>query len=313
MPTLGNGAVVPTLGNGAIVPTLGNGALQGSRLSETAEPIFSLEGVTYAYSESLPALAEVTLSIGRGERVAVLGANGSGKSTLIKVLDGLLFPQRGAFTAFGQPITEMTMRDDRCSFHFRRRVGFIFQNSDAQLFSPTVREEIAFGPLQIGLSIAEVEARIEDTASLLEIAALLDRAPYQLSGGEKKKVAIASSLVINPEVLLLDEPTTGLDPRSQYWLVALLRKLHDAGKTLVIATHDLAIVPDIADRAIVFDESHRIVADGPIAEILQNTELLLGVNLVHEHWHRHGALGHTHPHAHDKPHDHTLEPGLPPT
>ena len=157
----------------------------------------------------------------------------------------------------------------------------------------------------MGLTLPEIEERIEDIASLLEIAKLLDRPPFQLSGGEKKKVAIASALVINPEVLLLDEPTTGLDPRSQYWLVALLRKLHAAGKTLVTATHDLTIVPDIADRALVFSESHRLVADGPVDGILQGTELLLSVNLVHEHWHRHGALWHTHPHTHNKPHDHS--------
>ncbi len=274
---------------------------------ELAQAVFALEGVSYSYAENVPALVDVSLSVGAGERVAVLGANGSGKSTLIKMLDGLLFPEHGSFEAFGQPVTETAMRDDRYGFQFRRRVGFIFQNSDAQLFSPTVREEIAFGPLQMGLSIAEIEERIRDIAGLLEIAKLLDRPPYQLSGGEKKKVAIACALAINPEVLLLDEPTTGLDPRSQYWLVALLQKLHAAGKTLITATHDLTVVPDIADRALVFDETHRLVADGPVTEILQNTELLLSVNLVHEHWHRHGSLWHTHPHNHAHPHEHALD------
>ena len=181
---------------------------------------FALSGVSYAYAEGVDALVDVSLRIERGERVAVLGANGSGKSTLIEMLDGLLFPQSGRFEAFGQPVTEAALRATGVAFASAAGSGH-FQNSDAQLFSPTVRDEIAFGPLQMGLPVAKMEERIEDIAALLEIGKLLDRPPYQLSGGEKKKVAIASSLAVNPEVLLLDKPTTGLDPRSQYWLVAL--------------------------------------------------------------------------------------------
>lgn len=278
--------------------------------AEPAEPkpIFTLDAVSYAYGENVPALTDVTLRLHRGERVVILGANGSGKSTLIKLLDGLLFPQRGRFEAFGQLVTEAAMRDDSYAHRFRRRVGFIFQNSDAQLFSSTVREEIAFGPLQMSLPMEEVQRRITDIASLLEIEKLLDRPPFQLSGGEKKKVAIAAALVINPKVLLLDEPTNGLDPRSQHWLVDLLKRLHGVGKTLVTATHHMAIVPDIADRALVFSESHRLVADGLVKDILNDTELLLRVNLVHEHWHRHGDLWHSHPHVHDHEHAHTHDP-----
>ena len=271
------------------------------------DPLFLLQDVSYEYPGGVPALADVSLRIEQGERIAILGANGSGKSTLIKLLDGLLFAQNGSVEAFGNPLTEATMRDQPFSHRFRKRVGFLFQNSDAQLFSPTVRDEIAFGPSQMGLAIEEVEERITDIAHLLGITGLLERTPFRLSGGEKKRVAIASALAINPDVLLLDEPTTGLDPRSQYWLVELLHTLHHAGKTLVTATHDLATAPDIADRAIVFDESHRIVADGPIHTILDRAELLLRVNLVHEHWHRHGILAHSHPHSHAEPHDHLHE------
>jgi cobalt/nickel transport system ATP-binding protein len=117
-------------------------------------------------------------------------------------------------------------------------------------------------------------------------------------------VALASSLVVNPEVLLLDEPTSGLDPRSQHWLVQLLVRLHQAGKTLLTSTHDLNIVPSIADRALVFSEEHTLVADGPVREVLGDIGLLLRVNLVHEHLHRHGDLVHSHPHFHDRDHDH---------
>lgn len=270
-------------------------------------PAFALHNVGYAYADGIPALRDVSLTIARGETVAILGANGSGKSTLIKLLDGLLFPQKGRLEAFGERLTEEAFRDEKFASRFRRRVGFIFQNADAQLFSPTVREEIAFGPLQMNLPLDEIEQRIADIAALLEIEKLLDRPPFQLSGGEKKKVAIAGSLVINPEVLLLDEPTNGLDPRSQRWLVELMQKLHAAGKTLVTATHDLSIVCDISHRALVFSEGHELVAEGPSAHILADTDLLLRVNLIHEHWHRHGTLWHSHPHFHDREHTHTHE------
>jgi cobalt/nickel transport system ATP-binding protein len=285
---------------GAMMP-----ATDSAPLAVEATTAFRLSAVSYAYAEGVPALTDVSLSIALGECVVVLGANGSGKSTLIKMLDGLLFPQSGTFDAFGEPVSEASMRDERNGYAFRRRVGFIFQNSDAQLFSATVRDEIAFGPLQMGLPVVEIEERIHDIAGLLEIEKLLDRPPYQLSGGEKKKVAIASALVINPQVLLLDEPTSGLDPRSQHWLVSLLQRLRAAGKTLVTATHDLGIVPSIAGRALVFSEDHRLVADGPVAEILADAPLLLSVNLIHEQLHRHGGIWHAHPHAHDRPHEHT--------
>ena len=269
--------------------------------------MFALEDVSFSYADGVPALAGVSLRVERGERIAILGANGSGKSTLIKLLDSLIFAQQGRFEAFGSAITEAAMREDAFAHRFRRRVGFIFQNSDAQLFSSTVREEIAFGPLQMGLTREEIEERITDICALMGIRGLLDRAPFHLSGGEKKKVAIASALVINPEALLLDEPTSGLDPRSQYWLVMLLQKLHGAGKTLITSTHDLTIVPDIADRVLVFSDAHHLVADGPASMILQDTELLLRVNLVHEHWHRHGSLAHAHPHPPGSPHEHVYD------
>ncbi len=270
------------------------------------ETAFRLERVRFDYGEGIPALRDVSLTIARGEKVALLGANGSGKSTLLKILNGLLHPTAGTFEAFGEEITEKTLRDEQTAFRFRRRAGFIFQNSEAQLFSATVREEIAFGPLQMSLSRAEIAQRIADVAALLGIEPLLDRPPFRLSGGEKKKVAIASVLALNPDAILLDEPTNGLDPRSQQWLIELLVRLNRAGKTLVTATHDLDIVAHIADRVVVMDESHAIAAVGTPQEILENTDLLLAVNLIHEHSHRHGALRHSHPHHHhgDHAHDH---------
>lgn len=246
------------------------------------DDVFVCDDVRYAYLDRYPALDGVSLTVRRGERVALLGANGCGKSTLLKLLDGLVFPSSGTFTAFGQPITEDAMEDEQMSRAFRERVGFVFQNSDAQVFSPTVREEIAFGPLQLGLDRDEAAARVDDLLTFLGITDLADRAPFQLSGGQKKKVAIASILVMSPEVLLFDEPTAALDPRSQQWLTDLIHQLGEAGRTIVHATHDLEALSLLADRCLVFSEDHRIVGEGTPDEILADRDLLLSVNLIHE-------------------------------
>jgi cobalt/nickel transport system ATP-binding protein len=251
----------------------------------------------YSYLGRFPALAGVSLQVRHGERLALLGANGCGKSTLLKLLDGLVFPDSGSYTAFGQPVTEDALEDEQFSRGFRSRVGFVFQNSDVQLFSPTVREEVAFGCLQLGLSRDETAARVDDVLRLLDLTELADRAPFQLSGGQKKKVAIASVLVMNPDVLLFDEPTAALDPRTQGWLRDLLAELHDAGKTIVLATHDLEALDRVADRCLVFSEEHGIAGSGTPAEVLADLPLLLGVNLVHEHTHRHDDAIHSHPHG----------------
>jgi cobalt/nickel transport system ATP-binding protein len=245
------------------------------------EPLLVCAGLHHSYLGRYPALVDVSLTVRRGERVALLGANGSGKSTLLKILDGLVFPDAGSYRAFGQPVTEDTLEDEQMSQGFRSRVGFVFQNSDAQVFSATVREEVAFGPLQLGLSRDETADRVRDVLAMLGIADLAGRAPFQLSGGQKKKVAIATVLVMNPEVLLFDEPTAALDPRTRYWLVELVERLGEAGKTIVHATHDLDLLPRIADRAVVFGEDHRVAADGPPAQVLADHDLLVGVNLVH--------------------------------
>ena len=245
------------------------------------EPLLVCTDVSFSYLERFPALDGVSMEVRPGEKLALLGANGSGKSTLLKVLDGLVFPQSGSFTAFGQPVTEDTLEDEQMSQGFRSRVGFVFQNSDAQVFSPSVTEEIAFGPLQMGLSREETGTRINEVLAMLDIADLADRAPFQLSGGQKKRVAIASVLVMNPEVLLFDEPTAALDPRTQEWLTGLIEELSAAGKTIVHATHDLDALERLADRCLVFSEAHRIVAEGTPQDILADRDLLLDVNLIH--------------------------------
>jgi len=260
------------------------------------EPVFSLVDVDYSYPGNIPALKGVTLSIARGDRVAVIGANGTGKSTLLAMLDALIFPQRGGVHAFDKDLTERTMNDGDFQRLFRRKVGFLFQNPDIQLFCPTVREDILFGPLQLVVPKEEILRRFDKVIDRLRLGSLLDRSPHQLSIGEKKKAAIASVLVIEPEVLLLDEPTAGLDPQTTRDIIAVLSEFHEIGRTIVIATHDLHIVEEIADIIHVFGANRSIIRSGKPEEVLADEEFLRNNNLVHIHVHRHLHLHHSHPH-----------------
>jgi len=272
--------------------------------------IFELRNVSYTYLRQFEALRDVNLTVHAGEQVAIVGANGSGKSTLLSILNALSYPTSGEFSAFGTLVKEEvfdTLEDNEFSSFFRKKVGFLFQNPDIQLFSSTVFDEIAFGPLQLGLPQDEIRQRIEDVIAMLGIEALRDRAPHMLSGGEKKKVCIASILATNPDVLLLDEPTGGLDPRSQVWLIDLIQALAKSGKTIITATHDMAIVEKISTRAIVVGEDHTIKADRDSTAVMNDRELLLSANLIHKHMHRHGKLMHEHLHAHSQEHEHGHE------
>jgi len=257
---------------------------------------FALREVTFAY-EQVPALRNLSLTIGRGQSVALLGANGSGKSTVLRMLDALCFPNSGSISFFGAPLTPQALHDDDFFLSFRRRVALVFQNPDVQLFNPTVFDEVAFGPLQMGWSSPEVTARVNAALEQMGVAHLRDRAPYRLSGGEKKRVALASVIVLDPEVLLLDEPTAMLDPRSQSQLIDLIQNWKGSSKTVITATHQLEIVEDIAERVIVLEQGG-VVADGSPHDVLSNAELLLHANLVHAHRHRHGDVVHSHPHLH---------------
>lgn len=263
--------------------------------------LYTVDGVCYNYN-GRTALDGVSFSIEPGERVAVLGANGTGKSTLLKLLDGLAFPDSGTVSFSGVELAEDRLDGDFRA-DFRSRVGFVFSEPDVQLFSPTVAEELAFGPLQLGLAPGEVDERVGGLIEMLGIEALAGLPPYALSAGEKRKVAIASVLAVDPEVLLLDEPTNGLDPRSQVWLLELMEELAAIGKTFVLSTHDLSLVEDFCERVIVLDESHKVAADGPMGEILGDKDLLLRVNIIHEHAHRHGEVVHVHSHGPFATHD----------
>jgi len=256
---------------------------------------FEVTGVSYRYLQ-VPAVHGLSMRVARGERVALLGANGSGKSTLLRLMAGLCFPEKGDITFFGEKLTEEHLQNEEFFFRFRRRVGVVFQNPDIQLFNPSVFDEVAFGPLQLEWPKERIRQRVEDTLDLMGIRHLRDRAPHRLSGGEKKRVALASVLVLDPEVLLLDEPSAALDPGSQAQIVDFLVSWGNHAKTVITATHDLDTLEDIADRCYVL-ENGAIAAEGAPLTVLHDVALLERTKLVRPHHHVHGDGG-TQPHPH---------------
>ena len=260
--------------------------------------LFNLQNIEYAYRQDECALQNISLKVSAGEKLVLLGPNGCGKSTLQKVLAGLIFPDKGKFEAFGQQMSQGSMKDKIFAATFRRKVGFVFQNSDVQIFCASVLDEIMFGPLNMGMDYTAARLRAVELLEFVGIAHLVDRLPHHLSGGEKKKVAIAAVLAVNPEVLILDEPTNGLDPKTQAWMRDTLNQLNQQGKTIIIATHHLDLVPELATRVVVMGENHQILADDQPLSILENRSLLLAANLIgeHQHIHIHGQDGHIHVH-----------------
>jgi cobalt/nickel transport system ATP-binding protein len=222
-----------------------------------------VRGLRYAYPDGRQALRGVDFLIAPGERVALVGPNGAGKSTLMLQLNGILRGQGDVIVA-GRPLTEDTLSE------IRGLVGLVFQDPDDQLFSPTVFEDVAFGPLYAGLSEGEVRARVQRALSAVGMQDAEARVPHHLSGGEKKRVAIATVLAMEPEVLLLDEPTAGLDPRARRGLIQLLAGLP---QTMLAATHDMRLVEELFPRTIVLDEG-LVSADGPTADLLASPNLL---------------------------------------
>jgi len=227
-------------------------------------PAVDLRDVHFAYPDGHPALDGVTLRVEAGERVAVLGPNGAGKSTLCLHLNGILRPRSGAVTIGGLPVTGRDLTE------IRRRVGgLVFQDPD-QLFLPTVRHDVAFGPANLGLPPDEVDRRVATALDQVGMREFADRPPHHLSFGQRKRVAAATVLAMDPEVLVLDEPSSNLDPRARREFGAILAKLE---QTLLLVTHDLPYAVELCDRAVVIDAG-RVVADGPIVELLADEALL---------------------------------------
>ena len=262
------------------------------------ENLMRLEKVNYSYYDNVPALSDVSLQVNDGDNIAIVGANGSGKSTLLQIMGGLKYPVAGRFVFRETEVSERSLRDRGFLRLFRESVGYVFQDSDVQLFCPTVLDELLYGPLQLEISEEEGMKRAFEVLQMLNIEQLKDRPSYMLSGGEKKKVAIGAVLTMNPEILLFDEPTNGLDPRTQVFLVELMLALNESGKTIVLATHDLGLVAELGARVVVLSEDHRIEKMGSADEILGDQNLLLRVNLIHEHVHLHGKTKHAHLHSH---------------
>jgi len=224
--------------------------------------VIDASGVTHEYPDGTTAIRDVDLAIGAGERVAVVGANGSGKSTLHLVLGGLVDPTAGTVEYFGETSDAEAVRG---------RLGALLQNPEDYLFNTTVREDIEYGPAQLGMSQPDADARVESLAADLGLRDLLDRPPFRLSGGEKQRAAIASVLAFDPDVLLLDEPFGAVDARYRQRILELLT---DHGGSVVVFTPSLEAVPDVADRVVVVGRDGSVVADGAVREVLTDRSLL---------------------------------------
>ncbi len=222
------------------------------------------EQVGYRYPDGHEALHDVSFELTHGEKAALVGANGAGKTTLLLHADGLLLPTTGQVVVGGIPITRRTLPT------IRRTVGYLFQQPDDQLFMPTVEEDVAFGPANMGLDDAEIERRVAEALAAVGATELRHRAPGRLSGGEKKRVAIATVLAMEPSILVMDEPTASLDPPARRQLLELIRTFRH---TMLIATHDMELVRELCTRTLVL---HRgtLVADGPTAEVLAACETI---------------------------------------
>ena len=209
--------------------------------------MIELNDISFSYYQD-DVLNHFSLNIKEGESIAICGDNGSGKSTLLKLINGLIFPKTGYYKFDGVEITEKQMEISEYSKEFHQRIGFVWQNPDTQLFCSSVEEELAFGPVQMGLPEDEIHKRVNDTLELLDLTKLRNRPPYYLSGGEKKKTAIASILTMNPSVWTLDEPLSSLDKKTREWLIEFLQALKKAGKTIIFSSHESSLVEVLADR-----------------------------------------------------------------
>lgn len=247
---------------------------RGHRLGgAVSTPVISVEGVSYRYPDGTPALSDIGLHIHAGERIALLGPNGAGKTTLILHLNGILMPQTGAIEVSGIALTKESAGD------IRRRVGVVFQDPDDQLFMPTVREDVAFGPRNLGLAGPALDERVTAALDAVAVSDLADRSPNHLSFGQKRRAAIAGVLAMHPDIIVLDEPTANLDPAARRELTDVLWSLD---VTQLIVTHDLLYALEMCERSVIIDNGV-LVADGPTRELLEDSELLAAHRLELPH------------------------------
>lgn len=229
--------------------------------------------LTYTYPGNVTALHSLNFVAPRNARIAVIGSNGAGKNTLFKCFNGIFKPSSGSVLIRGEPITKENIRE------VRKFVGIVFQNADDQIFSPTVEQDVAFGPTNLGLDEETIHHRVEEALKLVGIEDLATRVPHHLSGGEKKRVAIAGIIAMEPEVLVLDEPTAGLDPQGVHDLINFINSLsRQYGMTVIFSTHDVSLVCEVADYIYVMNKG-RFVAEGSVEEIFLQPDLLKSVRL----------------------------------
>lgn len=221
-------------------------------------PIINLSHISYNYEE-VSALNDISLEIYAGELIFFTGPNGCGKSTLFKLLNGLIFPTKGEYYFDNKKIDKNTLQDNIFTKNFHKRIGYIFQNPDVQLFNATVYDEIAFGPRQMNLDEEIIHQRVNELLIYLNIQHLQDRPPYHLSGGEQKKVALAAILALNPDVLMIDEPLNGLDNKTRQWFKEFLMDFIKANKTILISTHEQELLSLPHSRIIKFNDEHTIL------------------------------------------------------
>ncbi|MGH3488749.1 MAG: energy-coupling factor ABC transporter ATP-binding protein [Actinopolymorphaceae bacterium] len=226
--------------------------------------VLELRGLAYAYPDGHQALYGVDLTVSRGERVAVLGPNGAGKTTLVLHLNGILVPGLGSVRVDGMGVGTDTIQE------IRRRVGVVFQDPDDQLFMPSVRDDVAFGPANLGLRGPALDARVDEALGLVGMEEYADRPPHHLSFGQRRRVAVATVLAMRPSILVLDEPSSNLDPASRRELAEILRRLD---VTVLMVTHDLPYALELCERSVILD-SGTIVADGPTPGVLGDAELM---------------------------------------
>lgn len=231
--------------------------------------MLEVQNLKYSYNNDYQALKGVSLKIDDGDMVALLGKNGAGKSTLFLHLNGIYEPDEGKVFIDGEELKY----DKKSLLKFRQKVGIVFQNPDDQIFAPTVEEDVAFGPLNLGLPMEEVQDRVEEALARVGMSGTEKIAPHHLSGGQKKRVAIAGILAMKPEIMVLDEPTAGLDPQGVENLVKLLKELNDEGITIVISTHEVDLVPDYANKVFVLVDGE-LIAEGTPKEIFAQPEIL---------------------------------------
>lgn len=241
--------------------------------------MIKLENLSFRYKDEI-VLEDINLTINKGEAIALIGPNGSGKTTLLKILNGILTPIEGKYILDEEEITKKKLEDNLFSKRFHKKIGFIFQNSDVQLFCSDVYDEIAFGPMQMGLSEEEIDIRVNDCLKLLSIEKLKHKESYKLSGGEKKRVAIASVLALNPEILVLDEPLNEIDPKGKKFIKELLVTLNKSGKTIICSTHEFEYIKDVFNRAIVFSNEHKIIKDDTFNNVCLDKQFLEDNNII---------------------------------